>query len=151
MSFKVVHGLSRLGLAALLMWAAAAKAVDPATFAQDIDNYRVVPQALVGAFALALPALEIVTALALLVGPYHRGAALLTSVMLATFALAMAQAKLRGIDLACGCFGGESADPVTWTKVALDAGLAILAGWVAWTGQSRVAALPSSAQREGAA
>ena len=57
----------------------------------------------------------------------HAGAATSTTV-------AMAQAILRGIDLECGCFGRAVADPVSWTKVAFDTGLAMLAGWVAWSG-----------------
>jgi len=93
--------------------------------------------------------LEVVTALALLTPSYARGGAVLSALMLALFAAAMAQAKLRGIDLACGCFGGDSPQ-VSYGKVALNVGLAILSLWIAWTTRPRAltpaAAPPPSAQ-----
>jgi hypothetical protein len=49
----------------------------------------------------------------------------------------MAQARLRGIDLDCGCFGTAGDSPVSWNKVALDVGLAILSLWIAWTCRPR--------------
>ena len=117
--------LVRLGLAALLAYAAVSKLLDPAAFAEDIQNYRVLPEAWAGPLALALPVLELVVAAALLSASHGSGASLLAGVLLLTFALAMAQAKVRGIDLECGCFGGHSR--VSWTKVALNVGLAALA------------------------
>jgi hypothetical protein len=57
------------------------------------------------------------------------GAALLSGLMLASFAAAMAQAKLRGIDVECGCFGGASR--VSWWKVGLNLALALSAFAVA--------------------
>lgn len=143
MGVKLVQWAGRIGLAGLLLWASVSKLGDPAAFAQDISHYRVLPAALVGPLALLLPALECVVAVALLTRPYFAGAALLSGLMLAIFAVAMAQAKLRGIDLACGCFGNEAAAPVSWTKVAFDGALAMLAGWVAWTGHPRTAPRPA--------
>jgi hypothetical protein len=71
--------------------------------------------------------------------------------MLALFAAGMAQAKLRGIDLECGCFGAGAATQVSWSKVALNLGLAILSIWIAWTprppaARTTAAAPPPSAQ-----
>ena len=74
--------------------------------------------------------LELVAGLALLVPAYTRGAALLCASLLGTFAIAMAQSKLRGIDLECGCFGAASEARVSWTKVTLDLALAMLAVWL---------------------
>jgi putative oxidoreductase len=134
----------RAGFFALFLWAGSAKLLDPSAFAQDISHYRVLPDKLVPALAVGLPVLECVVALALLTRTYLRGAASLGAGMLALFACAMAQAKLRGIDLDCGCFGREIADPVSWTKVALNAGLAMLAGWIAWSAHDSVPALRQS-------
>jgi putative oxidoreductase len=141
----------RAGFFALFVWAGSVKLLDPSGFALDISHYRVVPEKLVPALAVFLPVLECVVALALLTRTYLRGAAWLAAGMLALFAGAMAQAKLRGIDLDCGCFGGEIADPVSWTKVALNGGLAMLAGWVAWSANESVPAMgeppPAAAKR----
>jgi hypothetical protein len=132
----------RIGLCALFLWAGSAKLIDPGTFAQDISHYRVLPEKLIPALAVGLPVLECVVALALLTRAYLSGAAWLSTGMLALFAGAMAQAKLRGIDLDCGCFGREIADPVSWGKVALDGGLAMLAAWVACSAHDSAPELP---------
>jgi putative oxidoreductase len=122
--------LVRLGLSGLFAYAAIGKLGDPGGFAQDVSNYRVVPDALAPLLALGVPVLELVTAIALLLPGYARGGAALSALMLAGFALGMAQAKLRGIDLECGCFGTDSGAKVSWGKVALNGGLAILSLWI---------------------
>jgi hypothetical protein len=133
----------RLGLCALFLWAGSAKLLDPTVFAEDISHYRILPGKLVPALAVGLPVLECVVALALLTRAYLRGAAWLGAGLLALFAAAMAQAKLRGIDLDCGCFGREIAEPVSWAKVALNGGLAMLAGWIACSPRDSVPGLPA--------
>jgi putative oxidoreductase len=132
----------RVGFCALFVWAGWTKLLDPGAFAADISHYRVLPEKLVPPLAVGLPVLECVVALALLTRTYLRGAAWLGAGMLALFAAAMAQAKLRGIDLDCGCFGREIADPVSWGKVALNGGLAMLAAWVACSAHDSVPGLP---------
>jgi uncharacterized membrane protein YphA (DoxX/SURF4 family) len=143
--------VARVGLAAMFVYAAVLKLAEPGGLAQDISNYRILPAALVPGLALALPVLELVTGLALLSSGYARGAAVLSALMLTLFAAAMAQAKLRGIDLDCGCFGAGAASQVSWTKVALNLGLAILSLWIASSFRPRApqtgaAAPPPSAQ-----
>ena len=132
---RVALGLAvRLGLAGLLGYAGLTKLLDPSAFAEDLQNYRLLPDAWAGALALGLPALELVVAGGLLLPGHARGGALLAGLLLLTFALAMAQAKVRGIDLECGCFGGHSR--VSWLKVGANTALAALALWVAWFGQA---------------
>jgi hypothetical protein len=120
----------RLGVAGLFVFAAAPKLLDATHFADDVNHYRLLPEALVAPFALGLPVLELVVGVGLLVPAYQRGAALLSALMLGLFAVAMAQSKLRGIDLECGCFGAASEARVSWTKVTLDVLLAMLAVWL---------------------
>ena len=120
----------RLGLCGLFLYAGIAKLSDPTGFAQDVSHYRLLPDALTPLIALGLPVLEVVTAVALLLPGYARGGAVLSALMLFGFALGMAQAKLRGIDLDCGCFGTDSGAKVSWGKVALNGGLAILSLWI---------------------
>jgi uncharacterized membrane protein YphA (DoxX/SURF4 family) len=143
--------LARVGLAAMFLYAGALKLVEPAGLAQDMSNYRLLPDGLVPVLAVGLPVLEVVTGLALLLPSHARGAAALSALMLALFAVAMAQAKLRGIDLACGCFGADAATQVSWSKVALNLALAILSIWIAWpprtpSARTTAAAPPPSAQ-----
>lgn len=124
-----VHWLIRLGLASLFLWTGAQKVLEPGPFAAAIANYRLLPEALVGLAAVGLPVLEIVAGLALLAPAYANGAAVIVAALLALFAAAMAQSKLRGIDLDCGCFGADQTSQVSWLKVTLNLGLAMLAVW----------------------
>ena len=105
-------------VAAVFLAAAIPKVLDPASFATDIDNYRIVPDALIGPIAVALPLIETIVGLALLTGIYARGAAIVASGMLVAFALGMIQAIARGIDLDCGCFGHMVEAQVSWLTVA---------------------------------
>jgi hypothetical protein len=54
-----------------------------------------------------LPMIEIVAGLLLAIGPalWRAGAALLLLLLLLAFTAAVSTAWLRGIDVACGCFG----------------------------------------------
>jgi uncharacterized membrane protein YphA (DoxX/SURF4 family) len=131
---QAVHAgkwLVRLGLAGLFFYAGGLKLLDPNSLAEAIGNYRMLPGLLVAPLALILPVLEVVAAAALLTRSHARGAAVLCALMLAGFAVAMTQSKLRGIDLECGCFGASDDARVSWTKVTVDLALAMLAVWVA--------------------
>lgn len=121
----------RLAVAAIFLFAAFPKLLDPVAFARDIDNYRMVPDALIGPLALMLPVAEILVGLALVTGVYARGAALVAGAMLAGFAAGMIQAILRGINLDCGCFGQLAEAQVTWWSVARNATLLAFSAVVA--------------------
>lgn len=116
----------RVAIAAVFVFAAAPKLADPASFALEIDNYRMVPEALVGSMAVIVPMLELVVAGALLTGVHAGGAALLAGGMLLTFAGAMVQAMARGIDLDCGCFGSALEMQVSGFTVARNLVLTLL-------------------------
>jgi putative oxidoreductase len=118
--------------------AALPKLIDPGSFAADIQNYRVLPETLVGHAALYVPAFELVVALGLLWSRYQRGAALIATCMLLMFAAAMAQARTRGIDLSCGCFGAAFESKVSWWTVARSTALAVIAA-VPWLWPARLA------------
>ena len=117
----------RLVLGALFIWASIAKLPDMAAFAQDVANYRVVPAALVPFVAAAVVGIELLAGIALVSGWNSRAAALLIAALLAVFTGFIAQALLRGIDLRCGCFGGDEA--ASWWTVLRD--LAMLAAALA--------------------
>jgi uncharacterized membrane protein YphA (DoxX/SURF4 family) len=121
-----------IALAAVFVAAAVPKLLDPSEFALAIQNYRIVPDALVGHVALFVPVFELVVALGLLLRGHQRGAALLAMLMLLGFAAAMAQARIRGIDLSCGCFGAALEGKVSWFTVARTFGFGALAGILFW-------------------
>ena len=89
-----------------------------AAFAESVANYRIVPPALVPFAAAALVGVEIAAGVALIANVWARAAALLVAALMAVFTVGVASALARGIDLACGCFGGT--DAATWWTVLRD-------------------------------
>ena len=117
----------RIVLGGLFIWAAVTKLPDVAAFAQDVANYRVIPAALVPILAAAVVGIELLAGIALVIGVMDRPAAAVLAVLLAAFTALLAQALLRGIDLRCGCFGGD--ERASWWTVVRD--LVMLAAAVA--------------------
>lgn len=115
---RVLVLVLRLVVAAVFLAAAIPKIQDPVQFAGDIDHYQMVPDALIGPMAVALPLLEALIGIALVTGVHARGAALVAAGMLVAFAIGMVQAISRGIDLDCGCFGHVVETRVSWLTVA---------------------------------
>ncbi len=80
----------------------------PVEFASGIDNFKLVPWPVSVALAFYLPWLEIFCALGLLFRLLYRGALALLITLMMVFTLAITAAKLRGLDITCGCFGHAS-------------------------------------------
>lgn len=98
----------RLIVGGVFIWAGVEKIADPLGFAQTIKNYRAFPHQLILAVAIALPWVELLSGAGLIAGILKKSSALLTSLLLAGFIVLVGSAILRGIDTACGCFGGLS-------------------------------------------
>ena len=112
-------------LAGIFIYAGALKAFDPVQFASDIDNYKIAPWPVSVALAFYLPWLEIFCALGLLFRFLYRGALSILTLSVVAFTLAIIAAKVRGLDITCGCFGHASQH---WSFPAhLATNLAILA------------------------
>ncbi|MDR2367420.1 MAG: hypothetical protein LBF58_04805 [Deltaproteobacteria bacterium] len=100
---------ARLALGLVFLWAAWPKMLAPNDLAEIITGYRLLPLWLVAPASLLLPALELWSALAVLIGPrrFRRAGAMILAVLLLIFMTAAAQGLLRGLDFECGCFGGQ--------------------------------------------
>ena len=131
-----VLAAGRIALGAIFAYAALVKVPDMAAFAADVANYRLLPAAAVPFLGASVVGVEILAGLALMAGVAARGAALVATGLLGVFMIALSQALLRGIDLRCGCFGGQA--PASWWRVAEDAGLLLLAVAVAVRGPGRL-------------
>ncbi|GFK92495.1 hypothetical protein NNJEOMEG_00320 [Fundidesulfovibrio magnetotacticus] len=128
---RALYFLARLAFGAVFVYAGAEKMADPATFADVIFNYRMLPGQLVYPVALFLPALEVVCGLALWTGCMARAAAGILNLLMAAFMLGLGQAMLRGLDVTCGCFGGAG-QAVTGETLLRDAAIlavGLLAQW----------------------
>jgi len=98
-------------------WAGLAKIGDPLAFAEQIHNFRMVPVFAENLVAMTLPWIEVVAALALLLGVRARDGAILASVSLVVFTAAVIAAFARGLDIECGCFGTADASRVGVIKI----------------------------------
>jgi putative oxidoreductase len=95
-------------VAGIFIYAGAIKALDPVQFASDIDNYKILPWPVSVMLAFYLPWLEIFCGFALVVRLLYRGALSILTALILVFTLATVAAKVRGLDITCGCFGHAS-------------------------------------------
>ena len=106
--WRVLLRILDFGLAGIFIYAGALKVIDPVQFASDIDNYKILPWPVSVALAFYLPWLEIFCALGLVFRFLYRGALSILSASIVVFTLATIAAKVRGLDITCGCFGHAS-------------------------------------------
>jgi len=119
-------------VAGIFIYAGAIKALDPVQFASDIDNYKIVPWPVSVVLAFYLPWLEIFCGFALVVRLLYRGALSISTALILTFTFATVAAKVRGLDITCGCFGHASQHWSFPAHLATNLGIlaALLALWV---------------------
>jgi putative oxidoreductase len=113
----------------IFIYAGVIKVLDPIQFGIDIDNYKTLPWFVSVRLAFYLPWLEIFCGLALIFRFLYRGGLSILATLTAVFIVATLAAKVRGLDITCGCFGHASKNWSFSTHLALD--LAILAALVA--------------------
>jgi hypothetical protein len=95
-------------IGALFVYAGVIKALDPIGFANDIDNYKILPWFVGVGFAFYLPWLEIFCGLALITRRLYLGGLSILAALTSIFIVASVVAKVRGLDITCGCFGHAS-------------------------------------------
>jgi len=111
----------------IFVYAGVIKALDPGQFANDIDNYKTLPWFVSVRLALYLPWLEIFGGLALIFRFLYRGGLSILTALLGVFIGATVVAKLRGLDISCGCFGHASRNWNFSTHLILDSLILIAA------------------------
>ena len=104
----------------VFIYAGVIKALDPIGFANDIDNYKILPWAIGVRLAFYLPWLEILCGLALIARRLYLGGLSILTALISGFILATVAAKVRGLDITCGCFGHASKNWSFSTHLALD-------------------------------
>jgi len=121
LSLRVLIGLAFVAAA----WG---KAANRSVFRGVVANYRLLPDFLVAPFALALPAVEAAVGLSLPGRTFAPWPEIGAAGLLLLFAAAMAVNIRRGrrhID--CGCFQSAHKQTLSWTLVARNLALAVLA------------------------
>jgi putative oxidoreductase len=104
----------------IFIYAGVMKIFDPVGFANDIDNYKILPWPLTVRLAFYLPWLEILCGLAVILGLLYRGGLLILTALISIFIAASVIAKARGLDITCGCFGHASRYLSFFGHLALD-------------------------------
>jgi putative oxidoreductase len=116
-------------IGALFVYAGVLKAWEPVRFAGDIENYHILPWAVNVRLAFYLPWVEIICGLALIFRRLFFGALAILLSLMVVFIGATIAAKMRGIDISCGCFGHVSDQLGFAWHLVLD--FAIFAGLIA--------------------
>jgi len=122
----------RVFLGGLLLAAGGLKVGHPAELAANIAVFRLLPAAIVGPLALALPYVELLLGGYLVAGLFTRVAACVAAAQFAAYAAAIASAVVRHIPAACGCFGPHDTSVADWPHVGYDALLAAASAFVAY-------------------
>lgn len=97
--------VSRAVVGGVFVLAGISKALDMHAFASEISAYQIAPAALVQPLAIALPLLEILIGVYLLLGLMQRWAGAAAGALLLLFIGSMTWALMHGLTLDCGCFG----------------------------------------------
>ncbi|HTF08847.1 MAG TPA: MauE/DoxX family redox-associated membrane protein [Asanoa sp.] len=135
--------LVRLGLAAVWLFAGAAKVGDLAGSGRAVNAYQVMPFEVAKVIGAALPFVEITLGVLLVVGLATRVVAALSSALLLVFIAGISSAWARGLSIDCGCFGsgGQLAagqSPSYAPEIARDIGFLVLAAFLVIWPRTRV-------------
>ncbi len=95
----------RIALALLFIYAGALKLTDVHAFARTISHYGLVPDALLPVIAFGLPAIEVLSGLALIFD--LRAGLYSISGLLVLFVGVLGYGVLNDMNIDCGCFGPE--------------------------------------------
>jgi len=120
---KFVWRIVDLVLGGIFIYAGVIKALDPVRFATDIDNYKILPWTIAAGLAFYLPWLEIFCGVALITRRLYLGGLSILTALTSIFIVATVAAKVRGLDITCGCFGHASRNWNFTSHLALDLAL----------------------------
>src|SRR3984893_7168098 len=117
---NIIRRIVDLIIGGVFIYAGVIKALDPIGFANDIDNYKILPWAIGVRLAFYLPWLEILCGLALIAQRLYLGGLSILTALISIFIVATVAAKVRGLDITCGCFGHASKNWGFSTHLAVD-------------------------------
>jgi len=126
---KFAWRIMDLVVGGVFIYAGVVKAFQPVRFASDIDNYKILPWTISVGLAFYLPWLEILCGLALILRRLYLGGLSILTALVLIFSGVTIAAKVRDLDITCGCFGHASQNWSFSGHLALD--LVILAALLA--------------------
>ena len=123
MSVIVMEILLSTALGIVFLASAVPKLRHPKGFVLAVLEYRVLPPRLSWFYAHLVPPLEFLLALLLLTGTAVRFAAVMLSMLLLSFIVAIGINLARGRNLDCHCFGKAAMRPISWRLLLQDGAL----------------------------
>lgn len=143
MSARVADALglvARLVLGAVFLVAGGLKVTTPEALAKATQAYQLLPHDVAAYVGYALPIIEVILGLLLILGLFTRISAVISSLLLVAFIIGIAQAWARGLTIDCGCFGGGgtvAADETSYLpRILEDLGLLACGLWLSWRPRS---------------
>jgi uncharacterized membrane protein YphA (DoxX/SURF4 family) len=127
----------RVVLASVFIFASLDKIKQPDSFAEAVYNYQLLPDVAVNLVAIWLPWLELVGGVLLLLGIWVQGSIVVLSGLMVVFLGALGINVARGLDIHCGCFISDSADPITVFTLLRDFFFLLLGLYLFWLYQIR--------------
>jgi putative oxidoreductase len=124
-----VRRIAQLGAGVIFLAAALPKIADLESFAGSIHNFHmdpVVPMALTNVLAVTIPWIELIAGLALIANVKPRAGAVVYTVLMTLFTVAVIAALARGLSFDCGCFGKSDAANLGAKKLLENVGMLAL-------------------------
>lgn len=120
-------------VAAIFIYAGAVKIINPMAFAEQVDNYRLLPYFFVTLVAAILPWLELSCGVLLILGRWLSGATLVLVALNLIFLVAVIAALAQGLDISCGCFSvGDEGMRIGIKKLIENTALLLLTIVIYW-------------------
>lgn len=98
--------VARVGLGLVFIYAGAIKVGEPKEAGLAVQAYRLFPPDLARTIGYALPTIEIILGVLLVIGLFTRIAAAAIGALLVAFIIGVVSVWVRGYNIDCGCFGG---------------------------------------------
>jgi uncharacterized membrane protein YphA (DoxX/SURF4 family) len=126
----------RLVVGGVWIWAGLIKLPDPESSVTAVRAYQLLPASAAEAVGRALPMVELVVGVCLVLGLLTRISAAVSALLQVAFIIGIASVWARGISINCGCFGDGGVDPDAISKypweIARDVGLLAASLLVVW-------------------
>ena len=110
----------RVGLGAVALVAGLAKLSDLPESVRAVRAYQLLPEGLAVLIGNALPLVEVILGVLLVLGLFTRVSAAVFGLMLVAFCIGIGSAWARGLAIECGCFGGGGVIDPANTSYVLD-------------------------------
>jgi uncharacterized membrane protein YphA (DoxX/SURF4 family) len=103
----------------IFIYASLSKIPDPALFAENVANYRIIPYIGLNLVAIVLPWMELICGFYLIIGLRTKATSAVVGGLLFLFTAFVLINIFRGVNMNCGCFDTVG-DPIGWKKVIIN-------------------------------